>query len=309
MTQPEKTLEQSDKIISGPISRTVITLALPVVLGMLMEFALSLTDYYWVSKLGPTAQDAVTSSMVVMWTMFAMISVVSIGVTALVARYVGANDLSRVAFYIKQGMALALLLGGTFAICGYLLAPALLKFMDTGPRTLVLAIPYLRIFFVSAVFFFWQDTIYATFRASGNPRTPTLVGVGAVVLNMILDPILIFGFGPVPALGVPGASIATAISLLMAATVITTLMLRGKLGYRVEQAFVLRPQLGSMLKIARIGIPMASQQFVFVVVYWFLIKVVHAFGENAAAAMGIGNRMESLSYLTCYGFSAQRKLL
>ena len=184
-----------------------------------------------------------------------------------------------------------------------MLAPALLKFMDTGPRTLVLAIPYLRIFFVSAVLFFWQDTIYAVFRASGDTRTPTLVGVSAVVLNMILDPILIFGFGPIPAMGVAGASIATAIAVLMAAVVITTIMLRGRLGYQVERAFALKPRFTSMLKIARIGIPIASQQFVFVVVYWFLIKVVHAFGENAAAAMGIGNRMESLSYLTCYGFS------
>ncbi|UCE24502.1 MAG: hypothetical protein JSU74_00175, partial [Candidatus Zixiibacteriota bacterium] len=145
---------QSERITSGPISRTVFSLAVPVLLGMFMEFALSSTDYYWVGRLGPTAQDAVTSSMVIMWTIYAMITIISVGVTALVARYVGAGDLSKVTYYIKQGMALSVSLGFVFAIVGFVLAPYLLSFMDAGPRTLELAVPYLRIFFVSSVFFF-----------------------------------------------------------------------------------------------------------------------------------------------------------
>ncbi|UCE25164.1 MAG: MATE family efflux transporter, partial [Candidatus Zixiibacteriota bacterium] len=261
------------------------------------------TDYYWVGRLGPTAQDAVTSSMVIMWTIYAMITIISVGVTAIVARYVGARDLSKVTFYIKQGMALSISLGFVFAVAGFLLAPYLLSFMDAGPKTLELAVPYLRIFFVSSVFFFWQDTIYAVFRASGDTRTPTLVGVGSVLLNIGLDPVLIFGLGPFPALGVAGASLATAIAVFLASLTITFLMLKGKLGYRVEKAFAIKPHGATMLKIARIGLPISSQQFVFVIVYWFLIKIVHAFGESAGAAMGIGNRMESFSYLMCFGFS------
>ncbi len=295
--------KQSERITSGPISRTVFSLAVPVLLGMFMEFALSSTDYYWVGRLGPTAQDAVTSSMVIMWTIYAMITIISVGITALVARYVGAGDLSKVTYYIKQGMALSVSLGFVFAVVGFILAPYLLSFMDAGPKTLELAVPYLRIFFVSSVFFFWQDTMYAVFRASGDTKTPTLVGIGSVLLNIGLDPVLIFGLGPFPALGVTGASLATAIAIFLASLTITFLMLRGKLGYRVEKAFAVKPHAGTMLKIARIGLPISSQQLVFVVVYWFLIKIVHAFGETAGAAMGIGNRMESFSYLMCYGFS------
>ncbi len=302
-------MNQTDSITSGPIARTVVSLAVPVLLGMFMQFALTSTDYYWVGKLGPTAQDAVTSSMVIIWTIYAMITIIAVGVTALVARYVGARDLSQVTYYIKQGMALALVLGFVFTVVGYFLTPAVLKFMDSGPATLALAIPYLRIFFVASIFYFWQDTIYAVFRASGDTRTPTLVGVGSVVMNMVLDPVLIFGVGPIPAMGVAGASLATGISILAAAVAITVFMLRGKLGYAVKSAFVIRPHFTSMVKIARIGLPISSQQFVFVVVYWFLIKVVHTFGEAAGAAMGIGNRMESFSYLTCYGFSVAASTL
>jgi putative MATE family efflux protein len=286
-------MNNADRITSGSIPRTIFSLALPVVAGMLMEFALSSTDYFWVGKLGATAQDAVTTSMVVIWAIWSVISIISVGITALVARYVGAEDLDRTAYYIKQGLAMALGMGALFSLVGYLLAPGLLTFMDAGPPTMRLAVPYLRIFFVSAIPFFLAVTAYAIFRASGDTRTPMKIGAFVVVLNMALDPLLIFGLGPFPELGVAGASVATAFSMLVGMMVVLRKMLTGALGYSIGNPFKAKPKLKEMLKIARIGTPMASQQIVFVVVYWFLIKIVHQFGETAAAAMGIGNRMES----------------
>ena len=296
-------MSKTDNITSGPITRTVFSLAVPVVLAMFMEFALAITDYFWVGKLGASAQDAITSSMVVIWTIFASISLVTVGVTALVARYVGAKELDRVVFYIRQGVAMAIGMALVFSIAGYFLTPSMLRFMDTGDATMLHAVPYLRIFFLSSITFFLTDTVYAVFRASGDTRTPTKVSVMVVLLNMALDPLLIFGWGPVPALGVAGASLASAIAMGVGSTTIIVRMLRGGLGYPVTGLVKQLPQLKHLLKIARIGLPVSTQQFVFIFVYWFLIKIVHQFGETAGAAMGIGNRMESFSYLTCYGFS------
>lgn len=292
-----------NSVTEGPISRTIFRLAAPVVLGQLMEFALSLTDFFWVGKLGPTAQDAITSSMVIIWTIFVLISIVSVGVTALVSRHVGARDTTKASFYIKQGIAIAVCLGLFFSIVGYFITPVLLRFMDTGQDTFTKAVPYLRIFFLSGVFFFWNETIYASFRASGNTKTPTIVGVITISINMILDPLFIFGIGFFPKLGVKGASVATAISVFIGMIIITTLLLKGKTGYKIDNPFRINPKLKEMAKISKIGLPISSQQLVFVIVYWFLIKIVHSFGETAGAAMGIGNRMESFSYLTCFGFS------
>ncbi len=290
-------------ITEGPITRTVFKLAVPVVIGMLMEVALSTTDYFWVGKLGAFAQDAVTSSMVVIWTIFATMAVVSVGITAIVSRFIGAGDIDKVTHYIRQGMMMATGMGLGFSILGLLLTPKLLGFMDTSPETMTMAVPYLRVFFGSALFFFLSDTSYAVFRATGDTRTPTTVGIGVVLINMALDPLLIFGWGPVPAMGVTGASIATGISIAGGAAVILSKVVRGRLGYDVGRLWSERPCLKSMGRIARIGLPASSHTFVFVFVYWFLIKFVHTFGETAAAAMGIGNRMESFSYLTCFGFS------
>jgi len=292
-----------EEITSGSITRTVFSLALPVVAGMLLQFVLSSTDYFWVGKLGPMAQDAVTSSMVVIWTIFATMSIISVGVTALVARYVGANDLDKVVYYIRQGTIMAVGMALVFTLVGYLFTPAMLTFMNTGKDTFGHAVPYLRIFFLSSIAFFLTETVYAVFRASGDTLTPTKVSVLVVLLNMALDPLLIFGWGPVPSMGVAGASLASAIAMGVGTVVITYRMLAGGLGYRVTELLKHRPHWSAMAKIGRIGLPISSQQFVFVFVYWFLIKIVHEFGETAAAAMGIGNRMESFSYLTCYGFS------
>ncbi|RKX27071.1 MAG: hypothetical protein DRP47_07120, partial [Candidatus Zixiibacteriota bacterium] len=296
-------MPQTDKITSGPITRTIFSLSIPVVLNMFMEFAMTITDYFWVGKLGSSAQDAVTSSMVVIWTVFAFISIICIGVTALVARYIGAGDTARAAHYARQGFNMAVGIGLIFSVSGIVLTPLMLDFMDTSINTTIQAVPYLRLSFAIAVFFFILDTIYATFRAAGDTKTPTKVGIVTVLINMALDPLFIFGLGPVPAMGVTGAALATGISVFIGVVWITLRMLRGGLGFDIGRVFRTKPFFGDMAKIVRIGLPIASQQLVFVVVYWFLIKIVHEYGEVAAAAMGIGNRMESFSYLTCYGFS------
>ncbi len=294
---------QSRDITSGPILRTVLVLALPVTLGMFMEVLLSITDFYWVGKLGASAQDAVTTSMVVIWTVFSAVAIISIGITALVSRYVGRGDHEAAGHYIRQSLWLAIAIGIILTLAGYALTPSLVGFMGAGKATTVHAIPYLRIFFVANLFLFLSESVYAVFRASGDTKTPMRVGVTVVSLNMVLDPILIFGVGPVPALGVPGASMATSISYLIGVVLIFRQLLRGKLGYPTGRLLRDRPEIRSMLKIARIGLPIASQQLVFVLVYWFLIDYVHEFGEAAGAAMGIGNRMESISYLICSGLS------
>jgi putative MATE family efflux protein len=293
----------NDFVISGSISRTIFKLALPVVLGMLMEFALSSTDYFWVGKLGPSAQDAVTSSMVIIWTIFVMISVFSIGMSALISRNVGAKNLEKAKFYIKQGITLAIGLAILLSVAGYFMTPLLLRFMGTSQNTIMMAVPYLRIFFLSTTFFYWNEAIYTAFRASGDTKTPTFVGIIIVIVNMILDPFLIFGYGPFPELGVKGASIASFIAVLFGLIIITVFTVRGKIGYQIGKLATIKPDFKELYKIIKIGLPMATQQMVFVIVYWFLIKIVHEYGETAAAAMGIGNRMESFSYLICFGFS------
>ena len=181
----EKKDIQHDMITSGPISKTILNLAVPVTLAMFMEFALTSTDYFWVGKLGSTAQDAVTSSMVVVWMIFVLISIVTVGVTALVSRNVGSKNYSKAAYYVKQGMGMSLFISITLCIIGWFVTPLLLKFMGSGENTMLLAVPYLRISFFAGILFFWDDTAFAAFRSSGDTKTPTIISITAVIINMI----------------------------------------------------------------------------------------------------------------------------
>lgn len=296
-------MAKTDTITSGPISGTIIGLATPVVLAMFMEFALASTDYFWVGKLGPHAQDAITTSMVTIWTMFSAIVMISVGITALVSRNVGAENPERAAFYAKQGLALGAGFSVLVTIAAMVLTPSVLRFMDTGELTMRSAVPYMRTIYSFALFFFLMEISYAIFRAVGDTKTPTVIGIATVLLNMGLDPLFIFGWGPVPAMGVAGAGLATGLSVTFATAIVLTLLWRGRAGLEMGSVGRFRPALSEMVKIARIGLPIATHSFTFVGVYWFLIKIVHDFGPTAAAAMGIGNRMESFSYLICSGFA------
>lgn len=294
---------QTDKITSGPIARTIFSLAVPVVAGMFMEFALQITDYFWVGKLGAVPQDAVTTSMVVIWSMWSLMSLITVGIAAIVARHIGARNTDTAAHFARQGGLMAIFIGVALATVGYFYTPFALRFMEAGNATFSHAAPYLRISLLAAPLFFVTETVFAVYRASGDTRTPLKIGTMFISLNMVLDPVLIFGLGPFPEMGVSGAATATAISVGVAMIVVLAKVARGGLGYDVGLTSHIKPKIKDMLKIGRIGLPMALQQLVFVAVYLFLIKIVHQYGEIAGAAMGIGNRMEALSYLTCIGFS------
>lgn len=291
------------RITEGPITRTLISLAWPLILGMFMEIALTMTHYFWVGKIGPTAQDAVTTSMIVIWTMVATTSIVSVGITALIARNVGAGKLEKAAYYVKQGLALSVIIGLIAGAAGTVYAKSLLTFMGAGEKTVEMGLPYLQIFFAGSILLFLLETSYAAFRASGNTKTPAYVGIMVVIINLVLDPLFIFGIGPFPELGVTGAGVATTIAYLSGVIVLLVLMNRGKLGYTPPKIFPLNISVKDMGDILRIGLPMSGHQLVFMIVYWFLIIIIHKFGEAAGAAMGIGNRMESFSYMICHGIS------
>ncbi len=290
-------------ITEGPITKTLVTLAFPLIVGMFMEIALSMTHYFWVGRLGPTAQDAVTTSMVVIWTVVAATSIVSVGITALISRNVGAGNFDRAAYFVKQGLALAVIIGLVVGATGVLFSEKLLVFMNAGENTIAMGLPYLKIFFGSTVLLFLLETSYAAFRSSGNTKTPAFIGITVVIINLVLDPLFIFGIGPFPELGVMGAGVATAIAYLAGVAASLTLIHKGKLGYHHPKIFPLNLSIKDMMAIVRIGMPMSGHQLVFMIVYWFLIIIVHKFGEAAGAAMGIGNRMESFSYMICHGIS------
>jgi putative MATE family efflux protein len=270
---------------------------------MLLEFMMSIANYFWVGYLGTPEQDAVTTSMIVTWTIFATISIIIIGITALVSRAIGANQPEQAAYVSKQGLLLAIGSGLFFSILGIIFSSHLMSFMKASPQVAAFGASYLRIYFIGAAFFYVIDALGAIFRASGDTRSPMIPFVSATVLNIVLDPFLIFGWGPFPKLGVAGASTATVISLITALFIFLYLIKKGKLEFSLAGWYKTKPDFDAILKIIKIGMPISIQNITFVFIYWFIIQIVHHYGDAAGAAMGIGNRMEAMSYLVAFGIS------
>jgi putative MATE family efflux protein len=298
-----------ENITDGPIYPTILRLAWPILAAMFLEFALSLANYFWVGYLGTPEQDAVTSSMVVTWTVYATISIIVIGITALVSRAIGAGDKEQAAYVSKQGILMAIGAAVFFSSLGILASPYIMQFLKAGPQVMQIGTPYLRIFFIGVGFFYINDALGAIFRASGDTRSPMYSYISATLLNIILDPLLIFGIGPFPRMGVPGAAIATVISVSIGFLIFVGLILKKKLEFSLAGWYRVRPDFKTMFRIFKIGIPISIQNIIFTCVYWFIIQIVHRYGSSAGAAMGIGNRMESLSFLISFGFSVAASTL
>jgi putative MATE family efflux protein len=300
---------QKIDLTSGSITKSIFYLAGPAVGTMFLETAFSLANIFWVGKLGAVSLAAVISSTILIWIIYSLTATISVGVTALVARSIGAKDFEQSGTVARQGFLFAIILALILSVPGVLFSRLAFVLMGTEPDVSILGTRYLRIIFSGAVFFFLIDVFAATFRAAGDTKTPMLVIMGSLGLNIILDPFLIFGWGPFPRMETGGAALASIISQGLGSLLFGILISKGKLHFKFSLLPKFDIHLSTVWRILRIGIPASTAWILFSIVYLFINKIVALFGTEAIAALGIGNRMESVSFLTCLGFSVAASTL
>jgi putative MATE family efflux protein len=287
----------------GSIIRGVWRLGWPAVTSMFLETFLSITDAFWVGKLGAVQMAAVTSSMFPIWTFFSFLTVVPIGVLAIISRAVGARETGSVSRSAGQSLVFAVRVGILCSIVGLVLSSWIFDLMATSPDITRLGVAYLRIFFIGAVFFVVNETFSGIFRAAGDAKAQLIGSMSAVLLNIGLDPLLIFGIGPFPRWGTSGASLATIISAACGTLVYIIMIFRGRLQYTLRFRFLEKLDYKLAWTIVRIGFPPAISGVIFSVVYIFVNRIVAGFGTDSIAALMIGHRMESLWDLNRFGIS------
>ena len=162
-----------------------------------------------------------------------------------VASFIGANKKDDASYFSRQGLIMAISAGLITGIVGFIAAPDLLVFMKASPEVVGLGIPYLRIFFVIIIILFVNEAMGSIFRASGDTTSPTIAFASGTALNIALDPILIFGWGPFPAMGVSGAATATGISVFLTLIIYILLILKRRLDFSLAGLHRTRPNLSS----------------------------------------------------------------
>ena len=292
-----RTAEQ-ERIQSGPLIPTLIRLAAPVFVSMLLYTLFNVVDAIWVGRLGPAPLAAVTTSMFASWILMGVAQMISGGLTAVVARHVGAGEARRADHSAAQGLLLAVVFAVIFAASAREAAPALFRFLGTTPEVADAGRRFLGPLLFFCLPFFLSSNLEAILRAHGDTRTPMVTTSVAVLLNLVLDPPLIFGWGPIPAMGVGGAALATIIAQSLNALLLGILVARRRVRFPHLAAELRGIDLGEMVKLLRIGVPTAFGVVLFSLVYLFLSRVAARLGTDELAILGVGNRLESLCYLS-----------
>ncbi len=290
-------------ITEGSITRQIFRLAWPAVGAMFLRTANSIADAMWVGRLGASEMASVISSMFVLWILFSVFEIVWTGAVAVISRFYGARQTDKVAHAARQAVLLAVVGSIAVGVGGFFGSGTTFDIMETAADVKGFGTVYLQIAFAATFFIVVDELLASIFRATGDTRTPLIISSIGIILNICLDPVLIFGWGPFPAMGVAGAAIATVVSYIVGFFLYLFAIRRGKLTFDFNFTKKLRPDFTMLLQMVRIGLPLATAGVVFSVVYMFMNRITTSFGTEAVAALGIGNRLESVSFLICFGFS------
>lgn len=284
-------------LVDDPLPRVIARLALPAVMSNVLMTLFFTVDSYWVgTRVGSSGLAAVTTSMFWIWGLVSIAEMVSIGLTAVAARRHGERNPAEAARLVGELLRFTLLLGAAIAIIGLLSLDHLFTAMGTPPDVTALGKRYLGMYLLGAPLVYGFFAVDAGFRASGDTRTPFLLLAGSVAVTIVLDPMLILGWGPFPTMGIAGAALAT-VSTRSAAFLIGLLILvrRGMLvGGRIR--------LKSVAAVARVGLPTALTGVMFSVIYIVIARTATQFGTPALAALGVGHRVESWIFMLGVGF-------
>ena len=291
----KKIQEMRDEILNGPIERTLLALAGPLIVNNLVQVVYNITDTFWLGKLGREALSAPG----VVWPIIGTLMALGMGFAtagfAFVGQYIGAGEYSKASRSAGALYSLMLFFSTLTAIVSVLILPYALGFMKVTETLYPYAKTYATIVFLGVPFAFAYMAFSALMRAAGDTRTPMKITLVTVFLNILLDPLLIFGVGPFPKLEVAGAAIATITANAVGALTGFYLMFSGRVALKLKPSN-LRPDLEFYSRLFRVGLPssigQSANSFGFVV----LTRIIMGFGDVTYAAYVITTRL--VNFLT-----------
>ena len=296
--QPD-TAAPDNPLLAQPSWRAIAGLAVPMFAGAILQNAQSLIDLFWVGRLGSEAVAAISLAGTLMMLLYPLIMGLATGTVALVARAFGAGDARRASFVAAQSLVLALFCGlGAGLVSLPFLEPAC-RLMGAEPDVAALAVRYLRINMVG----FFSGTLLAlassALQGAGNTVGPMGAMLLANILNLVLDPLFIFGWRAIPAGGVAGAAWATVLSQLVASGVVIALLLGGRTRLHLRPPDFI-PRAAPAMQLMRIGLPSMGQMFSRSLMSLVLFRIITRYGTAVTAGYGIGMRFHMVLLMPCF---------
>lgn len=289
-------------LLTGSINKNIIRMSLPMVVAMLFQTGFSVIDMIFVGMVSPHAIAAVSIVFPVMFFFISFVMGIGTGLSSFVARAFGAGEIEKAGRIAANGLAFGIVLSLLLAALGVVFARPLFVLLGAGPEIMASVLNYCRIIFIGFIFIFFGAFGNSIIRGAGDVRTPMKFLLIQTLVNLVLDPLFIFGLGPIPAMGVWGAGLAMVMSRVVLVVLVIRHFVSGK-SMVVPLIRKFRFDLSLIKEILRIGIPSTITFMSSSIGLMLFMKLVSGYGPLAIAAFGIGGRVENIAILPALGMS------
>ncbi|MCU4676486.1 MATE family efflux transporter [Catenovulum sp. 2E275] len=277
-------------------------MTIPMVIGMIALMSFNLVDTFFIGLLGTDELAAVSFTFPITFTLISLTIGLGVGTSAVIAKTLGSGAEDKAHLQGTSALLLSIVLVIILAAAGYLVTEPLFILLGSEENTLPHIKDYMHIWYLGSVFLALPMIGNAILRASGDTKTPSSIMAFGGLINAILDPILIFGWGPISAMGIKGAAIASVISWVISSSVLMYILVvkRGLIELTLPSWHRLKESTFSILKI---GLPAAGANMLTPIAMSILTAIIARFGHEAVAAFGVGQRIESIASIVVLALS------
>lgn len=295
-------MQKTADLTQGNIFRSLWLMAVPLISASFIQMAYSMTDMLWLGHLGSDSVAAAGAAGFFTWLCNALSFMTKIGAEITVSQSIGAKDYKRAANYAGQAITISAIIGLIYACFIVISAPSLIGLFHFDSHISNQAINYMRIVAPGLFFQFNNNTFSGLYNGQGDSRTPFRTSAVGLIVNIVLDPLLIYGYGPFPALGTAGAAIATALSQFIVFSIFFRRIFsdRFPLG---KMHFLNSLKKDFAYRIILLGLPVSMQNALFSMFSLTLATLAARWGAVGVAAQSIGAQIEAISWMTAAGFS------
>ena len=300
---PPRNAERRRALLEDPVGKTLLKLAAPMMVGIAAVLFFNLVDTFWIGQLGAVELAAIGFTFPVVMVVTNLAIGLSIGASAVIAGSLGEGRSEETRRLTTDALILAVVVVAIVSAAGLLTIEPLFRALGAEEETLPLIAEYMRPWYFGIGLLVVPMVGNGAIRATGDTMTPSAVMVVAGLVNAGLDPLFIFGWGPVPAMGIRGAAYATIMSYLVSMGVAAWVLIRRErlVSFRRPHA---REVLGSWRRILHIGLPAAGTNLLTPLAAGAITRLVSTHGAEAVAAYGAGTRIEGLAMMGIYAMTA-----
>ncbi|MEG0847237.1 MAG: MATE family efflux transporter [Niameybacter sp.] len=296
-------MERRIDLTEGHMIGKLIKLALPIMGTSFIQMAYNMTDMIWIGRVGSSAVAAVGTAGFFTWLAMAFIMISKVGAEIKVAQSIGEKDLEGTKHYITSAVQVNCVLAIFYGIALLILADPLIGFFQLGDAHIIeMSKTYLVVMALGMVFYFMNPVFTAIFNGLGDSKTPFIINTIGLVFNMVFDPVLILGLGPIPAMGVFGAALATVVAQVVVTVCFIIVLAKRKESYLHINLFA-KPEWQAIRTLCVIGFPAAVQSGLFTLFSMVIGRIIAVFGPVPIAVQKVGSQIEAISWMTAGGLS------